>query len=231
MAQVVFEDIQYVLMDIEGTVSDISFVKDVMFPYSAKELPRFVEGHFDLPEVQLAVAQAQESEGRSLDVAEFIQLLLQWIEQDVKHPALKSLQGMVWKKGFEQKEFEAPLYPDVLPAWAKWREAGQTLGIYSSGSVGAQKLFFAHTTEGNVLDQLSHHFDLKTGNKREVESYQKIAEEIGVGAMHVLFLSDVEQELDAAHAASMQTCQLLRPGITPGTKHSQVESFDQLTLI
>ena len=34
-----------VLTDIEGTTSDISFVKNVLFPYAAEHLPAFVRVH------------------------------------------------------------------------------------------------------------------------------------------------------------------------------------------
>ena len=41
-----------VLTDIEGTTSGISFIKDVLFPYARRELPRFVREHRDEPEVR-----------------------------------------------------------------------------------------------------------------------------------------------------------------------------------
>ena len=40
--------IVYILTDIEGTTSDIKFVKEVLFPYAARELPKFIrERHAD----------------------------------------------------------------------------------------------------------------------------------------------------------------------------------------
>ncbi|MEM7390525.1 MAG: acireductone synthase, partial [Pseudomonadota bacterium] len=43
--------IKAILTDIEGTITRISFVKDVLFPYAAGQLPEFVKSHQSDPEV------------------------------------------------------------------------------------------------------------------------------------------------------------------------------------
>jgi enolase-phosphatase E1 len=138
--------------------------------------------------------------------------LLKWIKDDVKHPTLKSLQGMIWKKGFESGEFKSHVYKDVLPQWNIWSKKGLTLGIYSSGSATAQKLFFTHTETGDLLPYLSDHFDLDMGGKREAESYKKIAKKLNLPPKEVLFLSDVPEELAAAKLAGMSAVHIVRQG-------------------
>lgn len=206
-----FSQVKYVLLDIEGTVSDINFVKNVMFPYAAEKLPEFSEKN---PELLEGIALPQ---------------LLRWIQKDVKHPVLKKIQGLIWKEAFENGVFKAPLYEDVLPAWKKWSELGLDLGIYSSGSVTAQKMFFSHTTEGNLLHYLKHHFDLDIGGKKERESYERIAEKLALGPKEILFLSDVKEELLAAKAAGFQTVHILRPG-TEACELPAAHSFSELSL-
>ncbi len=43
--------IKAILTDIEGTITRISFVKEVLFPYAAKQLPTFVRANANKPDV------------------------------------------------------------------------------------------------------------------------------------------------------------------------------------
>jgi enolase-phosphatase E1 len=92
-----------------------------------------------------------------------------------------------------------------------WHARGKQLFVYSSGSVAAQRLIFGHSVAGDLASLFSGFFDTRIGAKREAASYMAIAAEIGVPAGAILFLSDIGQELDAAAAAGMMTCQLVRP--------------------
>jgi enolase-phosphatase E1 len=44
----------------------------------------------------------------------------------------------------------------------------------------------------------------------------------------LLFLSDIQEELDAAQAAGMQCLQLLRLGTLPSMRHPGVGSFSEI---
>ncbi len=194
----------YVLTDIEGTTTPITFVHDVLFPFSQKHLRRFVQ---------------DEATARQM---------LKWIEEDRKEPALKELQGRIWREGYEAGELLSEIYPDVKPALARWTQRGLALGIYSSGSVEAQKLLFRHTREGDLTPFFSHYFDTAVGAKRDASAYRKIVAEVVVPAGRILFLSDVTQELDAAKAAGMRTVQLVRPGTVGGSAHETAADFAEV---
>ena len=43
------------------------------------------------------------------------------------------------------------VYDDVVPAFERWLESGKKIYIYSSGSIQAQKLLFAHSEKGDLL--------------------------------------------------------------------------------
>jgi enolase-phosphatase E1 len=73
--------------------------------------------------------------------------------------------------------------------------------IYSSGSVQAQKLLFGFSDVGDLTPLLSGYFDTRTGAKRESSSYLAIASAIQQQAEHILFISDIKEELDAAKQA------------------------------
>ncbi|MEJ1976373.1 MAG: acireductone synthase [Acetobacteraceae bacterium] len=104
---------------------------------------------------------------------------------------------------------------------------GLRLFIYSSGSTEAQRLIFGHSTEGDLTGLLSGYFDTRVGAKREAASYSAISESIGATPGAVLFLSDVEAELDAAAAAGLATCQVVRPadGTVASTRHAVAATF------
>ncbi|MBN8726117.1 MAG: acireductone synthase [Xanthomonadales bacterium] len=223
--------IQAILTDIEGTTSSIDFVKDVLFPFSRKRLPAFVETNTDNPDVQHWLQNAAEEAGFvSAERQELIELLLGWIDEDRKSTALKALQGMIWKDGYASGEFQAHVYPDVPPRLRAWRDAGKRLYVYSSGSVEAQQLFFAHTTMGDLAPLFSGWFDTEIGPKRDAASYHAIAEAIGIPEADILFLSDVVEELDAARAAGMATTLVARaPGLCPDIcPHPCVASFEAI---
>ncbi|WP_333680196.1 acireductone synthase [Dyella sp.] len=223
--------IRAIVTDIEGTTSSIRFVKDVLFPYARRRLPAYVETHGDTPEVQHWLHEAaKEADIVEATRQEIIELLLRWIDEDRKSTALKALQGMIWREGYEAGEYRAHLYPDVAARLHAWRGEGLHLYVYSSGSVPAQKLFFRYSESGDLTPLFAGYFDTETGPKREQASYQRIVEAIGERPEHVLFLSDIEQELDAARAAGLRTGWLLRPPLEmpPRPKHPAYTSFDAI---
>lgn len=194
-----------ILTDIEGTTSRIAFVKEVLFPYARRALPAFVRRHGREPEVRRWLDAAALDIGGVVGDECLVEILQQWIDADRKHTALKALQGMIWKNGYQQGEFKTHIYPDAAEALRRWREAGHKLYVYSSGSVPAQRLFFSHSEAGDLTPLFSGYFDTETGPKREADSYRAIAEAIGRAPGEILFLSDVVEELDAARAAGLDT--------------------------
>lgn len=226
-------EIRAIVTDIEGTTSSISFVRDVLFPYARKRLPAFVETHGDQPEVQHWLHEAASEAGLvEASRQEIIELLLAWIDADRKSTALKALQGMIWKDGYAAGDYRAHMYPEVAARLRQWRADGLRLYVYSSGSVPAQQLFFRHSVAGDLTPLLAGYFDTETGPKREAASYQRIAEAIGEQPAHILFLSDVEEELDAARAAGMRTGWLVRPPqrLPVDPRHPAYADFDAITL-
>ena len=197
--------IRAVLTDIEGTTSSISFVKDVLFPYARRALPRFVHEHGHEAEVRRWLDQVALENGGLCQDAMIVETLQGWIDEDRKHTALKALQGMIWEAGYASADFTAPVYPDAVDALRGWHDAGHALAVYSSGSVPAQKLLFAHTDAGDLTGLFSAWFDTTVGGKREAGSYARIVRELGVAASQVMFLSDVVAELDAAREAGLGT--------------------------
>lgn len=246
--------VQAIVVDIEGTVSSIQFVHEVMFPFASQAAERYLLDRWEDAEVQHAIEQMAKdgsgktsfsipadggdwrwnpevpATGRPLAVAEWVRQL---IAEDSKTTGLKHLQGMIWKEGFHAGLLTAPLFPDVPPALQRWSDQGLQLAVYSSGSIAAQKLFFQHTSSGNLLPLFSHHFDTTTGGKRSSSSYRAIAERLEGNPSQLLFLSDVYEELTAAKEAGWQAIAVVRPGnapLPPNCSIPAIQSFDELSV-
>jgi enolase-phosphatase E1 len=219
--------IKAILTDIEGTTSSLSFVKDVLFPYAAERLPDFVRAHRDDPQVAALLEDARAVADGAGDEEALIAQLLDWIATDRKITPLKALQGLIWEEGYARGDFSGHVYADAARRLRDWHGAGLRLYVYSSGSVHAQKLLFGHTDYGDLTPVFDGFFDTRIGGKRERESYSAIASEIGLPPGEILFLSDILEELDAAHDAGMATIALRREGVTgPFGEHPVVDDFD-----
>lgn len=223
--------IHAVVVDIEGTTTDIQFVHHVLFPYARKQIRAFIETHAQREDVARELTLvAQESGYDQTDLAGITDVLIQWIDQDKKVTPLKSLQGMIWEYGYKQGDFTGHIYEDVVSKLQEWHNAGIRLNVYSSGSVFAQKLLLGYSDEGDLTPLFTHYFDTHIGNKREQASYLNIIAKLDLVGEQILFLSDMVAELDAAQQAGMATIQLVRSESMEVGSHSQVSSFGQIHL-
>jgi enolase-phosphatase E1 len=207
--------IRAILLDIEGTTTSLAFVHDVLFPYSRENLRPFVVHHARDRRIRDVLAATRETvrleEGRAIDDAAALDALERWIDEDRKHPALKALQGWLWREGYDAGAFRSHVYDDVPGALRRWKDRGLAVAIFSSGSIEAQRLLFASTEAGDLTPLLGAYFDPTTaGPKREAGSYARIADALALAPADVLFLSDIEEELDAARAAGMGTTRIVR---------------------
>ena len=213
-----------VLLDIEGTVTPISFVHEILFPYAREHVNNYLSQHLQQPEVQADIQKLREEQANdaeelrqppidSIDTA--VTYVNRLIGLDRKSPALKSLQGKIWKAGYEDGSLKSPVYPDVVEAFERWRDVGITINIFSSGSVLAQQLLFAHTDAGDLTRYIDQYFDTSVGKKIDPQSFLAIAANLSFDPSQILFVSDVLAELDAAKAAGIQTRLCIRPGNPP----------------
>jgi enolase-phosphatase E1 len=223
--------ISAVVTDIEGTTSSLSFVKDVLFPYARSRIRQFVLDHQKRPEVQAALDAARRELGQpEAPLQKVIDGLIAWIDQDKKATPLKTLQGLIWEQGYRNGDFRGHIYPDAAEKLRQWHAAGIRLYVYSSGSVQAQKLLFAHTEYGDLTPLFSGYFDTTTGPKRETVSYRNIAHSLNLPPQHILFLSDIREELEAAETAGMEVTLVDREKSTGYSAFPRVADFSHILL-
>jgi enolase-phosphatase E1 len=223
----------FILTDIEGTTTPKSFVFDVLFPFFTQHITAVasLEGDKEADAAfALIRATMLEEDGQSdPSMEQLIQQLRLWVETDRKHPGLKALQGLMWDKGYQEGTLKGIVYDDVPEMLEVWKAERIELGVYSSGSVKAQKLLFGYSNAGDLCPYFSAYFDTSIGYKRETASYINIANQLKISPEAILFLSDIAEELDAAQEAGMATLQLVRDDTTvPSENHTRITTFKDM---
>jgi len=242
---------KYVVFDIEGTTTPITFVKDVLFPYASTHVGKYLEDSWSTPQTQADVAElmaqaALDAKDASLSGAPVVPAAgnkkdqinalvsyVQWnITKDRKIGSLKQLQGHIWDAGYSSGKIVSIVYDEVPAYFERIVNSGNKIAIYSSGSRDAQKLLFKHSNHGDLRHFISCYFDTKIGQKREVASYNEIVQSLGVDSpSEVLFITDIIEEAEAAQKAGLDAVLSLRPGNAPlpaGHTFPSVTSFNQL---
>jgi enolase-phosphatase E1 len=236
--------VRAILLDIEGTTTPISFVYEVLFPFARDNVKDYLEKHFDNAELQhdlkLLISEHKAdslqdpsapdwiSRTRAEEIESLVAYVHWLMDRDRKSTGLKSLQGRIWEQGYRDRILLAEVFADVPPALQRWHEAGMKLAIFSSGSVLAQKLLFAHTDKGDLTNFIDYYYDTTKGPKNRPESYRAIAAALGVEAPEALFISDVTSELKPAQEAGMRTLLCLRPGNHPQSDEDKYQAIHSL---
>lgn len=226
-----FSGVHHVVVDIEGTTGASAFVYDVLFPYASDRFPAWLDQHAGEAETVRIVAEvAREAQLTDPSSEEVVATLRGWVAEDRKATPLKELQGLIWEEGFASGALVSDFFPDALVALREWHDAGLPISVYSSGSVLAQRNWYAHSPEGDLTDWIAGHYDTaNAGPKREASSYRAIAEAIGVAPGSLLFCSDVVAELDAAREAGWKVVRVRRPGEPHAIEDSTYPEVAEMT--
>jgi enolase-phosphatase E1 len=222
---------QVILLDIEGTTTPVDFVYQTLFPYARKRLDKFASSRLDDADFKLLEVEYQNDSSPSKPTWAIPPLTyLYWLmDQDRKSPALKSIQGKIWKAGYEDGSLKGEVFPDVVPAIKRWKALGKRVCIYSSGSVLAQKLLFKYCQAGDISALIDGYFDTAVGPKKESHSYKEIAKRLGVLTSELLFISDSAAECAAAEKAGCLVRYSIRPGNNvEKVSFERVESFEEI---
>ena len=156
------------LLDIEGTTTPIAFVTQVLFPYARAEMAHTLAAEWGTAELLADLARLEEEYAREESTPssrppwdadarrQSAERYLFWLmDQDRKSTALKSIQGRIWRDGYDTGRLTGQVYPDVPVFLKGWKVRGGRTYIFSSGSVLAQQLLFRRSDHGDLtLDQL-----------------------------------------------------------------------------
>nr|XP_018909922.1 PREDICTED: enolase-phosphatase E1 [Bemisia tabaci] len=223
-----------ILLDIEGTITSKRFVTDTLFPYVRQHLSEYLTSYWNQEELKRDITALKEqaetdkktgfadfvpipSEGTSDEVREaVIRNVLRQMDLDRKTTGLKSLQGHMWKYGYDSGKIVGHVYSDAFEAIKKWAAEKKKIMIYSSGSIEAQKLLFRFSEHGDMTPYFCAHFDTTIGSKKEKTSYERIARECQARTADFTFYTDSVEEAHAATMAGMNVILVQRPEDEPG---------------
>jgi enolase-phosphatase E1 len=217
-----------IVIDIEGTTSPTSSVREGLYGYTRQHLRHWL---VDNPggAADSVISGTRELAGQpTADTADIAEILCGWLNSDVKAEPLKTAQGLISAQGFRTGALHGEFFSDVRPALAAWHDAGISLHVFSSGSVRNQQDWFAFARGGELASLICGWFDPTiAGPKRARASYDRIAEAIGRPAERILFLSDHPDELDAAVYAGWSVLGVARAGEpnSPRPPHRWITSF------
>ncbi|XP_046558030.1 enolase-phosphatase E1-like [Haliotis rubra] len=244
--------VKAVVVDIEGTTTPISFVKETLFPFVTDNLDTYLKKHYDDTETQKDIAalrslaakdksdsvdgvvEIPESSADKEEILKAVAENVRWqMSNDRKSTELKQLQGHVWQEGYESGRLKGELFDDVAAVIQQLSEEGIKLYVYSSGSVEAQKLLFANTQDGDLVEMFTDFFDTTIGSKTESSSYKTIVTKVGCENDEILFLTDTPEEAKAACQAGLRSTLVIRPGNQDLTEEhlqnfSCIEKFEEL---
>ena len=221
------------VLDIEGTTSPTSSVREVLYSYTRERIPDWLQENRAGPTTEILAAIRQLAKQPNATEDDVVAVLRGWIDSDIKCDPLKTIQGLICHEGFVAGDLSGQFFPDVPPALRRWRRAGIRIYIYSSGSIRNQRDWFSFAACGPLDDMIDGHFDLSTaGSKLATESYLRITHQIHVDPADILFLSDSPAELDAATAAGWAVLGVARPGEPqePVPPHQWIQSFKEVEL-
>ncbi len=230
-------EIKQFIFDIEGTTTPISFVHDILFPYSKNNLLNFLKENKISNSIFSNLKEENEKDVKlnlySIPLENSVNSLFSYLEFlisiDRKNSGLKEIQGEIWKHGYETGELKSQIFPDTLDFFQFIQSQNKKINIYSSGSILAQKLIFKYSNLGVLSSYISNYFDTGVGHKRDFNSYSKISDMLNCNPNEIIFFTDVQEEADSALSIGIKSYILLRNGNSPieKIKHPTLNTFSE----
>jgi len=238
--------VRVILLDIEGTTTPVNFVYKTLLPYASRKLESFLHENSANPEIGGLIEELRRQheldernglrppDWRDDSDNERVRSSVaygQWLmAKDSKCTALKAVQGKIWQQGYASGELKGEVYPDVPPAFERWKRKGKIICIYSSGSTLAQQLLFGSIPTGDLTRYISIFFDTRVGAKTETESYRKIAASFSYEPGQFLFISDAVKETEAAQFAGMRAllCERNPRTTAPSGARKMIYDFNEV---
>lgn len=207
----VFENCSAILIDIAGTVGSINFTKDTLYAFAKKNIEEYLTSKWDDEEVKKLVAELKGDGEELADVTKAVERFNTLTDENSVNVGLKTMQGLLYKQGYEKGELKAHVFDDIKSALEEWSKH-RKICIYSTGAEEAQKQYFSHSTAGDLSAFIANYFDQTVGKKTASESYEGIAKTLEVKPAEILYLSDDIDEIKAATKAGCASVLVTREG-------------------
>ncbi|KAF7496451.1 Enolase-phosphatase E1 [Sarcoptes scabiei] len=215
-----------VLLDIEGTISEMGFVSRTLFPFIKNNVRLFFEETYDTKETREMIQRLRESRKYCSDnfpmiapiTADRDRVLETITKYSLAHiirrsriSEIKQLQILIWVWGYEKGLIKGHVYDEVTTVLHQWKnELEIDIFLFSSAMITAQQLLLCSTNYGNCLSLIDDFFDSSIGEKISTQSYLNISEALGFKPERILFITDNYEESRAASSAMFNVCLIQR---------------------
>lgn len=218
-------NIKAAIIDIEGALCPISFVKNILVPFINSELYDYIWDHEQELSNLIDAVKSVENNLR-LSTEEVVEVLLRYLEDGQCNTSLDRLQSLILQEGCQSGEVKASIYDDALLAMERLKGQGIYLYAYSAAQVQAEQILLCHEKPGELF---SGFFDMEYGEDVNPDIYDKIAARIGVRPDDILFISNNVEAVSAAYDAGMNVVIMDREQEVSNSNGYQLEhSFDAI---
>jgi len=219
------------LIDVEGTVTPATFVKDVLVKYVNENVESYVTTHFASETVEKHVEglrkQATEDIAAGLegavvipeandDVAAVASAVAANVKSQFDHDRCSKDAGALYYEmivaAFKAKAVAGKVFDDATPALKKLTISGIKVYAYAECCADSAKLQLEHSDHGDLTALFSGFYDhIKLGTKlgstlTEKGTFTKLASELQVDVDQLLFLTSKPKDAEAANSAGLKTC-------------------------
>ena len=218
-----------ILTDIMGTTSPNDYIKVLMANFREHSVDFIQKAGLE----DLEILNLIKKETRLETDEEIVAYVNEQLQKSNLKPEYLALLGAVNVYSYKKKILRrGEFYDDVPEAFAKWKKDGKGLYVFSNGSEKSQKAMFRTAPQGDLSIYVDRFFDTATvGGKYEIDTYRRISDNVEDEPKNILFLSDLERELDAANNVGFQVMLVKRPGNNPqGGKYNFINAFTELLL-
>jgi len=215
-----------IVLDIAGTVTPLKFIEETLLPFAVKNAEEFLKSNWEKEEIQ-SIAKELLPDESELDAAKIFEHFKKLTEEKSEEKPIKSLQGLIYKNGYDNGDLKAEIFEDVKNFISTYSQT-KKMAIYSTGSIDSQKMLFANTTQGDLSDFIHNYFDQSLGLKTDSASYEKIAKELSLSPEEMVFISDSVAENEAAKAAGFTAVLVKREG-NPEVSEDDAAKFKTIT--
>lgn len=226
-----------IILDIEGTVCEPSFIRDKLSPLLRSKLEDYLEDSFRQPEVAEWISRLRKVCDIPMnDKGETIAAIVESLQRKSPKVLSRELNILMWIWLYRKRKIESIVYEEVSTVLHDWKFEKDipNICLFSSSSIIPQKLMICRTGSGNLLPLIDYFIGPKFGSKDDSDSYRNIADGLGLSTAELLFITDCVEEVNAASRAGCCSVLIFRDGNDipnkgePLHKVIKIRSFDDL---
>lgn len=214
-----------ILMDVVNTLTESSFIINVLMPFFAKNHQAFLEANFDKPATLDVIDHMRTSAQRSEDkhtpqiavkeaekvaVIKTVTVYVDYLQENhQENRPLILYRFLVWFDGYDRGLLCTPVNAEVVANLKKWTQQNIKVYVLSHGWAVANRKFLEKTNQGNILALITDVMDTEVGSLTNHETFTKVATRVKEDPKNIVYLTKNVSEALSASASGMQVIMVL----------------------